>query len=125
MPHDDDYCTLNPTKICDNCCRCLAPEEAYRVIHADMRIEDMPAQEVEPFMEEESLEELPEEYMQMTDIPLDEDEYDEDEFEFGKNLPPLEIDPALLAEWEAKLADLEKSEQTVPKLYGVRRKKER
>ena len=120
MAIDDDYCTLEPTKICDNCCKCLEPGEAYRVIHADMHIEDM-----QPLEAEED--DLPEEYLETTDIPLDEDveEYEDDEFEFGKNIPPIEIDPALMAEWEKKLADLDADQNDrQPKLYGVRRKRE-
>lgn len=104
MPHsDDDYCSLDPSKLCDNCCKCLEPHEAYRVIHADMSLDQMP-QETELSDIEEG---LPEAYLHLTEIPLDEEALDEDdEFEFGKNLPPLDIDPELLAEWEAKLADM-------------------
>lgn len=119
---DDDYCSLDPTKICDNCCKCLEPHEAYRVIHADMRLDQMPREADLSELEEE----LPEAYMHMTEIPLDESvTEEEDEFEFGKNIPPLDIDPALLAEWEAKLADIGKTEQEIPKIHGVRRKKPR
>ncbi len=141
MTIDDDYCTLDPTKICDNCCKCLEADEAYRVLRADMRINDMPGgtedddedddieevaaeEDISASVLEEDEPELPEEYLQLTDIPIDLEDEEEDEFEFGKNLPPIEIDPKLLAEWEAKLADIEKREQEVPKLYGIRRKRE-
>lgn len=130
---DDDFCTLDPTKICDNCCKCLEAKDAYRIVRADMHLEDMP-------MEEEADEDLPEGYNELTRVPLDaedafedgftfegeadyEDDSDEEYDNFGKNIPPIEIDPALMAEWEAKLADLDVGEQEMPKLHGIRKKR--
>ena len=134
MYTDDDFCTLEPTKICDNCCKCLEAHEAYRVLHADMHIEELSAEE----------EIWPETYLQMQSVPFEEDDvymegdtydplsydaleeaFEEEEYKFGKNLPPIEIDPALLAEWEAKLADIGKSEQKIPNLYGMRQRRNR
>ena len=29
---DDDTCDLDPTKICDNCCRCIESDKNYKII---------------------------------------------------------------------------------------------
>ena len=71
----DDYCDLDPTKLCDNCCKCLDTEKDYRVVTADFLIDSV---------------------VDEADLELDDNGFF-DELE-------LEIDPALKAEWEAKLA---------------------
>lgn len=135
MPHsEDDYCDLDPTKLCDNCCKCLEKGEAYRVLRADMHLAEMPAEaweEMEAPIPADAEADYPEAYREPVTLPLDDEDWydfeDDDDaaFSFGKNVAPLEIDPALLAEWEAKLADIEQSEQPVRKLHGVRRRKTR
>ena len=29
---DNDYCDLDPNKICDNCCKCIEGDNEYRAI---------------------------------------------------------------------------------------------
>lgn len=119
--NEDDFCSLNPTKLCDNCCKCLEPHDAYRILHADMHLADIGPEEEEDYMPEADLAED----ALFTLLAAEEEEAEDAEtFGFGKNIPPLYIDPALLAEWEAKLADIGQSEQEPqPKLYGIRQKR--
>jgi len=80
---ENDFCDLDPTKLCDNCCKCLEREAEYNSVLADFLIEgESPERNV--FSE-----------------PIFEDDFG------AMNVAPLSIDPALLAEWEAKLKDLE------------------
>ncbi len=38
---EDDYCDLDPSKICDNCCKCLELDEReYNTVLADFLYED-------------------------------------------------------------------------------------
>ena len=38
--YEDDYCDLDPTKICDNCFKCLILDNDYKAIQIDEIIED-------------------------------------------------------------------------------------
>lgn len=29
---EDDFCDLDPTKICDNCGKCIEPDKNYKII---------------------------------------------------------------------------------------------
>ena len=29
---EDDYCDLDPKKICDNCCKCIESDKNYKII---------------------------------------------------------------------------------------------
>ena len=89
----DDYCDLDPTKICDNCCKCIESGEEYAEYDLDLtdKIEEL-EEVVLPFDWQE------------TDSECD-DEVD------AANVAPLDIDPKLMAEWEAKLRDYEEYEE--------------
>lgn len=78
IEQNEDYCDLDPSKICDNCCKCLEPDAEYRSVLAELLLhEDADA------------------------LPAEEEDYS------AEDIPPLEIDPKLLAEWEDKLKDIE------------------
>lgn len=36
---EDDFCDLDPTKICDNCCKCIETTENYKIIKITKIIE--------------------------------------------------------------------------------------
>jgi len=79
----DDRCDLDPGKICDNCCKCLEKDGAdYLDVNASFDAESMRVYYAD-----------------------EQDELPEDD------LPPLDIDPALLAEWEDKLRQMELAER--------------
>ena len=105
-----DYCDLDPTKICDNCCRCIEKNDDYEEF------------QIELTDSVSTLEELAE-------LPFDLYEEDEgDEYTFDPtNVAPLEIDPALMAEWERKLRiyEIEEAQQLVQSLRGSRKRRER
>lgn len=70
---EDDFCDLEPGKICDNCCRCIDdPEAEYKAVLADFDI-------------------LADEYV-LDEVGV-----------LNEPLERPDIDPALLAEWEEKL----------------------
>jgi len=74
---EDDFCDLEPGKICDNCCRCIDnPEVEYNGILADFDV-------------------LSDEYV------LDEINV------LNEPMERPDIDPKLLAEWEEKLCAYE------------------
>ena len=82
---ESDFCDLDPAKICDNCCKCLEKSDAdYLDVNASVDVDSMRV------------------------YYTDDDE--QDAF-IGGDLPPLDIDPALLAEWEEKLHQLELEER--------------
>lgn len=113
---ENDICDLDPSKVCDNCCKCLEQQEeltdenGYRVIVADFNPE-----EAEGVSEPE----------QASAIAALFREEKEDE-ELGE-IDPLDIPPELMAEWEAKLAasfrEEEEARSTQPKLHGSRKKR--
>ena len=37
---EDDYCDLDPTKICDNCCKCIDSDKNYKIIKITKIIKD-------------------------------------------------------------------------------------
>lgn len=89
----NDYCDLDPTKICDNCCKCIENGEEYAEYSIELtdRIEEL-AEAALPFDWEDA------------DMECD-DAVD------AANVAPLDIDPKLMAEWEAKLRDYEEYEE--------------
>lgn len=110
---ENDLCDLDASKICDNCCKCLVKDDAdYCVMSATFDPESMRIY----YADEED------------------EEFDCEQ----SDLPPLEIDPALLLEWEEKLR-LEELADRVPagdggerpprhdpqQLYARRKKRER
>ncbi|MDD6838406.1 MAG: hypothetical protein PUD57_01930 [Clostridiales bacterium] len=103
-----DYCDLDPTKICDNCCKCIDSGKDYE----DFQIELT-----------DSISTLDE----IMELPFDDDLFDDDdEYSFDPhNVEPLDIDPKLMAEWEQKLraAEIEDAQQKIRGLKGVRKKR--
>ena len=102
-----DYCDLDPTKLCDNCCRCIESGEEYEEFQIELT---------------DTISTLDE----MAELPFDFD--DEDEYSFDSSaVAPLEIDPQLMAEWEKKLRiyEIEEAQQMVRSLHGTRKKRER
>ena len=82
-----DYCDLDPTKICDNCCKCIDSGKDYE----DFQIELT-----------DSISTLDE----IMELPFD----DDDEYSFDPhNVAPLDIDPKLMAECDQKLRAAEKA----------------
>lgn len=37
---EDDYCDLDPNKICDNCCKCIESDKKYKIIKITKIITD-------------------------------------------------------------------------------------
>lgn len=106
--NDMDYCDLDPTKICDNCCRCIESGEEYEEFQIELT---------------DTISTLDE----LAELPFDFDD-DEGEYSFDpSNVAPLDIDPQLMAEWEKKLRiyEIEEAQQQVRSLHGSRRKRER
>lgn len=103
-----DHCDLDPTKICDNCCKCIDSGKDYE----DFQIELT-----------DSISTLDE----IMELPFDDDLFDDDdEYSFDPhNVAPLDIDPKLMAEWEQKLraAEIEDAQQKIQGLKGVRKKR--
>lgn len=88
---ENDLCDLDPGKICDNCCKCLEKNDAdYMDISASLDLESMRV------------------YYADADEPDD----------FAEDLPPLDIDPKLLAEWEEKLRQMELGERNAKENGG-------
>lgn len=78
---ENDYCDLEPGKICDNCCRCIdEPGKEYNTVLAGFEL-------------------LEEDYV-LDDVNV-----------LNEPLERPDIDPALLAEWEEKLRKLEEEEK--------------
>lgn len=106
---ESDYCDLTPGKICDNCCRCLELERDYNEVEASLmwtdRIEDGGRLDVGPY-DGDGVESL-----------LDE-EVD------SSRIAPIEIDPALMAEWEGRLRAYEAEQKMayIHTLRGVRKR---
>ncbi len=75
---DNDYCDLDPKKICDNCCKCIEKKDAdYRGVKAEFDESTMRVY------------------------------YAEEEDAMLADLPPMDIDPDLVEEWEKKLREAE------------------
>lgn len=92
----NDVCDINPNKLCDSCGACIASGEDYKIVYAEF---NLPSDEF---------------------IMMD-DDFDDDDDE----IPPIDVDPTLLAQWDAKLDDLEANEQNKPAfkhLKGQRKK---
>lgn len=43
---DDDFCDLDPNKICDNCCKCIETDKNYKIIKITKIITDENGEEV-------------------------------------------------------------------------------
>ena len=88
---ENDYCDLEPGKICDNCCRCIdEPGKEYNTVLADLEL-------------------LEEDYV-LDDVNV-----------LNEPLERPDIDPALLAEWEEKLRKLEEEEKAAEAASEKRR----
>lgn len=88
---ENDYCDLEPGKICDNCCRCIdEPGKEYNTVLADFEL-------------------LEEDYV-LDDVNV-----------LNEPLERPDIDPALLAEWEEKLRKLEEEEKAAEAASEKRR----
>lgn len=104
-----DYCDLDPTKLCDNCCRCIESGNEYEEFQIELT---------------DTVSTLDE----LAELPFDFDFGDEEEDEYSfdpTNVAPLEIDPVLMAEWEKKLRiyEIEEAQQQVRNLRGIRKKR--
>ena len=78
---ENDYCDLEPGKLCDNCCRCIdEPGREFNTVFAEFEL-------------------LSEDYV-LDDVNV-----------LNEPLERPKIDPALLAEWEEKLRALEEEER--------------
>ncbi len=107
--NDMDYCDLDPTKLCDNCCRCIESGEEYEEFQIELT---------------DTISTLDE----LAELPFDFEEDEGDEYSFDpSNVAPLDIDPQLMAEWEKKLRiyEIEEAQQQVKNLHGIRKKRER
>ena len=88
---ENDYCDLEPGKICDNCCRCIdEPGKEYNTVLAGFEL-------------------LEEDYV-LDDVNV-----------LNEPLERPDIDPALLAEWEEKLRKLEEEEKAAEAASEKRR----
>ena len=88
---ENDYCDLEPGKICDNCCRCIdEPGKEYNTVLAGFEL-------------------------------LEEDYVLDDVNWLNEPLVRPDIDPALLAEWEEKLRKLEEEEKAAEAASEKRR----
>lgn len=88
---ENDYCDLEPGKICDNCCRCIdEPGKEYNTVLAGFEL-------------------LEEDYV-LDDVNV-----------LNEPLERPDIDPALLAEWEEKLRKLEEEEKAAEAALEKRR----
>jgi len=104
-----DMCDLDPTKICDNCCRCISADGEYNSVDV-LDFTDRIA----------TLEEMAE----LTLDSFDDCVYDPDSIDHS-HVAPLDIDPALVAEWERRLriAELEQAQLKASGLTAQRKKK--
>lgn len=117
MPHNDmDYCDLDPTKICDNCCKCIDTGRDYE----EFQLEELTHRISE-------IDELNADVYEEDEVEVDFDLYGvEDEEGYSvdpSNVPPMDIDPELLLEWERKLkiAEIEDNRKLIENLHGVRK----
>lgn len=102
-----DYCDLDPTKLCDNCCRCIESGEEYEEFNIELT---------------DTISTLDE----LAELPFDFDDGEGDEYTFdAENVAPLDIDPKLMAEWEKKLRiyEIEEAQQRVRNLHGSRKRR--
>ena len=115
MPHNDmDYCDLDPTKLCDNCCKWIETGRDYEefqleeLTHRITEVDDLNSEVYEDGEGEFEL------YLEEVDYSID-----------PSNVPPIDIDPELLAEWERKLkiAEIEDNRKLIQNLHGSRRAK--
>ncbi|NCB31902.1 MAG: hypothetical protein EOM66_10910 [Clostridia bacterium] len=103
---ESDYCDLDPTKVCDNCCRCLDMDKQYNEVEAELsrtdRIDDGA----------------------LLEFPLDFYEEEEGGQCDASQVAPIEIDPALKEEWETRLKAYEAEQKAayMRTLRGVRKK---
>ncbi len=110
-----DYCDLEPGKICDNCCKCLDMDKPYNEIEAELLRTDR--------------------IDEAADLACDDFYYEDEDYAEGgegeecdsSRVAPIEIDPALMAEWELRLRayEAEKRAAYMRTLHGMRKRKER
>lgn len=109
-----DYCDLEPGKICDNCCRCLDIDKPYHEIEAELLRTDR--------------------IDEAADLTCGDFYYEDEEYAEGgegeecdsSRVAPIEIDPALMAEWELRLRayEAEKRAAYMRTLHGMRKRSE-
>lgn len=107
-----DYCDLEPGKICDNCCKCLDTDKPYNEIEADLSRTDR--------IDEDA-------GLTYNDFYYEDEDYAEGGAEEecdSSRVAPIEIDPALMAEWELRLRAYEAEKQAayMHTLHGARKR---
>lgn len=108
---DSDFCDLEPGKICDNCCRCLDMNRDYNEIEASLLRTD--------------------EIVSIGDWDAEADAYYFEAWEDAEEpeheeIQPIQIDPALMAEWEARLRAYEAEQRLtyMRSLHGIRKRRQ-
>ena len=108
---DSDFCDLEPGKICDNCCRCLDMDRDYKEIEASLLRTD--------------------EIVSIGDWDAEADAYYFEAWEDAEEpeheeIQPIQIDPALMAEWEARLRAYEAEQRLtyMRSLHGIRKRRQ-
>ncbi len=118
-----DYCDLDPGKICDNCCKCLDIDKPYNEIEAELlrtdRIDEGNDRELVYDDFEDGADDL-------SGGSFDFYEGGEGEDCDSSRVPPIDIDPALKAEWERRLKDYEARQKAayMHTLRGARKDKQ-
>ena len=102
-----NVCDLDPNKICDNCCRCIQKEYTDQI---QISLNDLYAK-----MEQQGNPEFEKLFANEDEDVVSSEDYAEELFD-GSTLGPINIDPKLLEEWEARLRELEEEQQ--PSVLG-------
>ena len=102
-----NVCDLDPNKICDNCCRCIQKEDTDQI---QISLNDLYAK-----MEQQGNPEFEKLFANEDEDVVSSEDYAEELFD-GSTLGPINIDPKLLEEWEARLRELEEEQQ--PSVLG-------
>lgn len=109
---DSGFCDLEPGKICDNCCRCLDMDRDYNEIEASLlrtddivSIGDWGGEEADSYYFES---------------------WEESEEPDNEEIQPIQIDPALMAEWESRLRAYEAEQRLtyMRSLHGIRKRRQ-
>lgn len=110
---ESDYCDLDPSKICDNCCRCLDMDKPYNEVEISLLRTDHIIEDIKDNGND-------------TAFPFVFCE-EEDEGCDPSRISPFKIDPALRAEWENRLKAYEAEQKAayMRTLHGTRKRTER
>lgn len=108
---DSDFCDLEPGKICDNCCRCLDMDKDYNEVEASLLRTDAVVS-----LDDKDGEDAYAYYFEPWE---DAEEADDEEID------PIQIDPALMAEWEARLRAYEAEQRLtyMRSMRGIRKRR--